>query len=305
LRAEQFVEFRRDDMSYADGLRLAIPLLRQVLEIEPGFIDGWLDLAKASYRLSGQLAGEQAAAMLAQYYDYLEKARQLDPDHPVVLAWQAGGDFGDGVDTQTVATRYEMSIGRVDKALAMAELAVDRDPKCADCWYVLSQILRDIGRHGESVDAAEIATALGMDLEFSIAKTRLYQHDPDAMLALFDDNYPDYPQGLWAYTMGLYTVGRMAEFDDVFADLRDDWGDVVPFEVAMVYAWSGKLDAAFEWLRTTIELNAYELQLEYRSPFLFNLHGDPRWEEILRKIERHPEQLAKIEFDPEIPAVNR
>ena len=111
-------------------------------------------------------------------------------------------------------------------------------------------------------------------LEFSIAKTQLYQHNPDGMLALIDDNRPTDAKGLWAYSMALYTAGRTPEFEDVFAELRDNWGDAVPLEIAMVHAWSGDIDTAFQWLERTIELDAVELQLEYRSPFFFNLHGE-------------------------------
>jgi adenylate cyclase len=328
LRAEQLVTLaQRGNEDEAEVLQQAIPMLEQALDIEPDFVEGWLTLAKAAIWLERYLAGEQADDMLALYTEAHGQAKRLDPDHPIVLAWQAAGDFFDGDDTQAIAKMFEraieaapttpdvirparqfvMSIGRFDKALAMAELAVDRDPKCPDCWYVLSQVLRDIGRPGEAEDAAEIATALGMDLRFSIAKTQLYQHNPDGMLALIEDDDAEQwsVQSCWGYSMAFYTAGRMVEFDDAFAKLRNEYGNVAPLEVAMVYAWSGDIDAAFEWLERTIEPNPYELQLEYLSPFFFKLRGDPRWDGMLRRIERHPEQLAKIRFDPKIPVVNR
>ena len=325
LRAEQLLRSGARPDDYFEALSEAIPLLQQALEIEPDFIDGWLSLSLASYRLWDRNSREPDVAIRDLSDEAFEHARQINPEHPVVLAWQAGFAFTRSGDTQTIASQYERaitaapttadvirpaqqfvrSIDRFDVATAMAELAVDRDPKCADCWYVLSQIYRDDGRYAESEDAAEVALALGMALEFSIAKTQLYQHNAKGMLTLFDDEYPVDGHALWGYSTALYTAGRMAEFTDVFTELRDEWGDIIPLEVAMVYAWSGGVDEAFEWIDRTIEQNPYEMQLDYRQPFFFNLHGDPRWNDVLRRIDRHPEQLAKIEFDPEIPEVAR
>jgi hypothetical protein len=147
--------------------------------------------------------------------------------------------------------------------------------------------------------------ALGAPLEFSIAITRLYQHDAAPMLEVIGPDLDDVAQAYWAYSLALFTAGRQTEFERTFATLRERWGDVAPIRVAIVYAWSDDVDAAFEWLVRAIDPSPYELQLEYLSPLFDNLRGDPRWNELLRRIERHPEQLAKIEFDPDIPEVRR
>jgi tetratricopeptide (TPR) repeat protein len=326
LRANHLNTFGVDDGSSEDAARLALELLEQAVAIDPAFIDAWLELSLASYRLWRHEGKPPESPMLARSDEAIEHARRLDAEHPVLLAYQAGGAFLEGQgDTQTIASQLEKaieaaptnpdvirasrqfaaSIGRVDSAVAMAELAVDRDPRCALCWYVLSQALRDAGRNAEAEDAGKMALSLGMNLEFSIATTQLYQHNPDGMLARFTNDRPDNAQGLWAYAMALHTAGRSEEFESVFAELRDNFADDAPLEIGMVYAWSGNTDAAFAWLGRAAESKPADLQTRYRSPFLFNLHGDPRWDDLLRRIERHPEQLAKIEFDPDIPEVQR
>ena len=73
----------------------------------------------------------------------------------------------------------------------------------------------------------------------------------------------------------------------------------------MIYAWSGEIDSAFGWLERAESVDIGAVQRLYLSPFLYNLRGDPRWNELLYRIERHPEQLAKIQFDPDIPEVRR
>ena len=328
VRGEHLVEGRGGGGSYAEALEEAIPLLEQVVVIEPQFIDGWIKLAKARYRLWEQRGSMRDSSLLAGYEEAIGAARRLDPDHPVVVTWDAIARFFEGgheqqaiaseveraieaaptnPDVMRPARQFVMSIGRIDKALAMAELAVDRDPKCPDCWYVLSQVLRDVGRIDESLQAAEVAMALGLPLDYSIAKTRLYKHEPEAMLELGRSitGFLDTPWQASNHAMALYTAGRQDEFDQVFAEFRDKWGETEPLDVAMVYAWSGQVDSAFAWLDRAVSVNLGRLQEFYLSPFLYGLHGDPRWNEMLRRIERHPEQLAKIEFDPDIPAVRR
>lgn len=329
VRADQLVQTGASSGTAEDRYREAVALLQQAVDIEPGYVDAWLDLSLASYRLylRSEKSDENALSLADEAF---ERARVLDPRHPVVLSYLAYGAFEAGAETQEAASLWERainaaptnpdvirpaqlfirSIARFDKALAMAELAVDRDPKCADCWYVLSQILRDVGRHDESERAAEVAVALGYDLTFSIAITRLYQHDAQPMLAYFDGKGVDNAQAAWAYALALFSAGREAEFDAVFRRLREDFvgtngKHLAPHRVAMVYAWSGRADEAFTWLEAAVEQARFDLQVNYRSPFLFNLHGDRRWDDVLRRIERHPEQLAKIRFDPKIPAVSR
>ncbi len=330
VRGEHLVKDGREDLTTGEALEMAIPLLEQVVAIEPEFIDGWIRLAQAHIRLWQQRGSIPDPSQFAGYTEAMDVARRLNPDHPVVVAWDATEKFWrGGHDQQAIASEFEraveaaptnpdvmlparqfvMSIGRVDKALAMAELAVDRDPKCADCWYVMAQILRDVGRIDESLRAAEIAMDLGIPLEYSIAKTRLYRHEPEAMLAFAAradvPKFMEYPEQASSYAMALYTASRQAEFEQVLANNRNRWGETNPLDIAMPYAWSGDIDGAFGWLDRAVAVDIGGVQRRYLSPFLYNLRGDPRWNELLRRIERHPEQLARIQFDPDIPEVRR
>ncbi len=327
VRGEHLVQDVQEGLTTAEALEMAIPLLEQVVAIEPEFIDGWIRLAQAHVRLWMQRGSNPGSPLITDYAEAMDGARRLNPDHPVVVTWDATEKFWQGGhDQQAIASeiaraveaaptnpdvmlparQFVMSIGRVDKALAMAELSVDRDPKCADCWYVLAQTLRDVGRIDESLQAAEVAMALGADLEYSVATTRLYRHEPEAMLELnFGADFFDYPWQASVHTMALYTAGRQGEFEEALERVRDRWSETDPLFIAMIYAWSGQIDSAFGWLDRAESVDIGGVQRLYLSPFLYNLRGDPRWNELLYRIERHPEQLAKIEFDPDIPEVRR
>ena len=43
------------------------------------------------------------------------------------------------------------------------------------------------------------------------------------------------------------------------------------------------------------------LMLIYRQPFFAPSHEDPRWQAVLERLGRTPEQLEAIEFDPQLP----
>ena len=206
LQASHLMEIDKPGISAAERLEMAITLLEQAVEIEPEYVDAWLELTLARFWLARRVGEERAEELRALSEQSFDRAQTIDPNHPVVLAYDGGGRFLQGGDTQTIASLLERaveaaptdpdvvraarqfmtSIGRDAEAVAIAELAVDRDPKCPQCWYVLSQALRDAGRSEKAEHAGEIALSLGMPLEFSIAKTQLYQHNPDGMLDLYD-----------------------------------------------------------------------------------------------------------------------
>ena len=192
-------------------------------------------------------------------------------------------------------------IGRPDQAIALGEYAIARNPRCAVCFHQLSMAYRDSGRLEEAEANGNIARALGMQLDYSIAKTKLQQGRAEEALLVFEQMDGRNHQKLHAMAMALYSLGRQAEFEATFAELRERWGDEKPSFVAMVYAWAGDADAAFDWLDRAIEKEAFDVIREYSSPFFRNLHTDPRWDAILEKIGRSPEQLAAIEFNVMLP----
>ena len=140
-----------------------------------------------------------------------------------------------------------------------------------------------------------------MRLDYSIAKTKLQQGRAEEALLVFEQMDGRNHQKLHAMAMALYSLGRQAEFEATFAELRERWGDEQPIFIALVYSWAGDTEAAFAWLDRAIEKEAFAVIRVYASPFFRNLHADPRWDAILEKIGRSPEQLAAIEFNVMLP----
>ena len=82
---------------------------------------------------------------------------------------------------------------------------------------------------------------------------------------------------------------------------HDDWRNVVWLGQTKAFAWRNEPDSAFEWLDRSLAKYRLQVLMTNQNPEFRNLYDDPRWDEFLRRIERHPDQLAEIRFDPQIP----
>jgi hypothetical protein len=101
--------------------------------------------------------------------------------------------------------------------------------------------------------------------------------------------------------MALHDLGRAAEFDSTFSELRERWGGRWPSEVAHVYAWTGGADSAFEWLEKAVLQNEDGLNTQFLVPFYVPIHDDPRWAAFRERTGTSEEQLAVIEFEVALP----
>jgi hypothetical protein len=64
--------------------------------------------------------------------------------------------------------------------------------------------------------------------------------------------------------------------------LSDGWG---PF-IAMVHAYRGEADQAFELLEVEYERRASMLLSIDEDPLFVNLHADPRWDDLIQRIDK-------------------
>jgi tetratricopeptide (TPR) repeat protein len=121
------------------------------------------------------------------------------------------------------------------------------------------------------------------------------------MIALWEDQDGEHWQSVSYHAMALYTAGRKAESDALMGRLIELFGETHPFEIAQAWAWRGDADEAFEWLDRALLIDRPQVVTWNRSPEFELLYDDPRWDEFLRRIERHPDQVAAIRFDPKLP----
>ncbi|MBK5097267.1 MAG: tetratricopeptide repeat protein [Gemmatimonadetes bacterium] len=266
--------------SIDEGAALAREAADRALAIDPEYAAAYAALGQIEQTLTNDLA---AAA------PYISRALRLEPTNPDIISRAA-----------TLAR----DLGRLDEASALFEYAVARDPVNSSGHHNLGTVYLWSGRLDEAIASFQTALALSpgrIASQYGIGSALLVAGDAEAALDAFALEEGDEEYRIKGMALAFHDLGRMAEFEAAFRELRDTWGERWPSEVAHVYAWIGDVDAAFEWLDRGVLLNEDGLGSQYLRPLLAPLHEDPRWLEFRERTGTSDEQLATIEFEVTLP----
>jgi tetratricopeptide (TPR) repeat protein len=195
------------------------------------------------------------------------------------------------------------NVGRLDKALALYDVVVRRDPVNVAALQNLSYVQTMAGRYDASI--ASLRTVLGLSpgraqAHLQLGVAMLLKGDAQAALAEIEQETSE----VWrmiGLPMALYALGRKADSDAALAALIAKYEKDGPYNIAYDYAFRGEADKAFEWLDKAIEYHDTGLGEIVPQNLFDKIHADPRWLPFLRKIGKAPEQLAKIEFKVTLP----
>jgi adenylate cyclase len=303
-----------------EGWEKSNELYRQVLAIAPDYASAWAGIGRNYNNLNvmGALP-KQEAIRLAR--EASEKALSIDPENVMAirnLSVIASGWEGDFVtatqlmeraltlepanpDTISNASTLIKYLGRLEEAIKLGQYAVERDPVNPIGFLNLAQNSVMAGRPDEGIAAAHTAMALSpgtAGAQYWIGEAFLSKGEPEAALAAFLQEQDD-EWRVKGTALASYEMGRQAEYEEAFAELRDKWGDRWPIEVAHVYAWIGEVDEVFLWLEKELEVNG--LGGVTVDPFFTSLHDDPRWQPLMEKAGLSDQQLAAIHFEVNLP----
>jgi len=81
----------------------------------------------------------------------------------------------------------------------------------------------------------------------------------------------------------------------------EKFGSDQPGFAATMFAYRGNADAAFEWLHKAVAAHDPQAATVSGEPLFDYLHGDTRWQSLLRTLNLAPDQLAKIELKVKLP----
>jgi len=195
------------------------------------------------------------------------------------------------------------SLGRLDDALALAEVLVHRDPVNVSVLFNLGLYQRYAGRLDAAI--ATYRTVLSLvpgrgNAHAQLGSALLLRGDAKGALAEIEQETSE-SWKMFGLPMVYHALGRKADSDAALAALIRKYEKDAPYNIAYVYAYRGEADKAFEWLDKAIAYDDSGLA-DVVSENLFNkLRADPRWLPFLRKIGKGPEQLARIEFKVMLP----
>jgi TolB-like protein len=320
LEAGQIVSLLR-----GDEFEKAAVLLHQALAIEPDYVDALVTL-NLVYWVTRQRDWPAREEELTERLQAVRaRVLALDPDNVEIKASIAWDKRNLENDITGAARLYEEAlatepsnlaalrgagwlaviIGKTELAIRILEYVAERDPLTIWNHDNLGKVYRDAGRYEDALRAFTMADRLKPQAagRRELGLTRLLTGDPAAALEDFEqlegDNYQ-----LIGRAMAFYSLGREEESTEALQQLRQRLEkDNIPWPhaFARIYAWIGKPDEAFRYLRITAEHYPNWLTRASFNPFLNKLHDDPRWLPFLQEIGRTPEQLEEIKFSPRLP----
>ena len=220
-------------------------------------------------------------AKIAFWYEWVwaateresKRANQLDPNFP---------------DYYPV---YLAAIGRGDEAIKMQEFVQQRSPLDLNVNLDSASLLKDVGRLDESFEQTRRALELDPNFWWShqnlgLVYERKKQY-PEAIAALEKARLMEANASNIGYLGYVYgAAGKKAEALRVLEDLKDLSGRryVSPYNFALIYSGLGDRDEAFAWLERAIDERSYEVTLLKVETALENLHSDPRFTSLLKRL---------------------
>ena len=86
------------------------------------------------------------------------------------------------------------------------------------------------------------------------------------------------------YALTYYALGRKKESDAALRELMMKYHASNAFEIATIYAFRNQTDEAFEWLDRAYAQRDPSMMSTKLEPLLKNLHHDPRFAALLKKL---------------------
>jgi len=264
------------DRSIQESKELALNAINQALKINPDFVPAHKLLCWSA------MAYDNDLATAARHYQH---GLELDPTNITYIAHFLAG------------------LGRYEEAIAFQQETVSRDPVNDGSHYSLAVYCIFNGDLDCALAADQTALKLRPGRAFvnsDIGLIYLLKNNPEAALATFEKETDELTR-IKGTALAFHDLGRKAEFETAFAELQDRWGDKWPSEIAMVYAWIGDKNAAFQWLDKEIEVNGtYGWTQIPQDAHFRNLNNDPRWQALLTRVGVSDSQLAAIEFNVDL-----
>ena len=200
-----------------------------------------------------------------------------------------------------------MALDRVEEALPFAELSIERDPLCGVCLLNLGRIYQMLGRLDDADQQMLIASTVLKDATAPArlrAELQLLRGKPQAAREMFGQLPASNARCQAGTAVALYALGRRSDFEAALADLFSTRPNDYSL-IATIYAQIGDPDTAFTLLeRGMVDQTQRQLLVAGlpRPSAWMPYQNDQRWTDYLEAIDRSPERLRAVNFNPMAPA---
>jgi TolB-like protein/DNA-binding winged helix-turn-helix (wHTH) protein/Flp pilus assembly protein TadD len=310
LRGRHFLEQRT-----ADGIRLARENFERAIALEPGYAFAYVGLADA-HLLSATYSDVPASEAMARARKAVLTARELDDHEPAAHAWLgiilaehdwdwtgAEREFRRAIElnpnfayAHKLYAEHLSYMGRFDEAIAEARLARRLDPLSVVANGLVGLVLYRARQYESASEALERANELDPGhplpyLPLGLALSMLERHD-EAVAALEQGVAASARNSEMLAQLALVygRAGRNDRARAVLAELerRAESQHVSPFALALVHTGLGDRDAAIGALESAYRAREWYLCVLKTEPTLDPLRPDPRYQDLLRKVDLAP-----------------
>jgi TolB-like protein/Flp pilus assembly protein TadD len=295
-----------------DGYRRAVAAYRSAVASDPHYAAAYAGLAVAEAYLAdgiGDSAGLDRASAAA------DRAIALAPHEAQgyaargflrsTWAWDwtgAQADLAKALELDpndaSVLRRHSflsLQEGRRSEAITTGRKLVELDPLSAPAWDSLALVLMVSGDYTAAREALRQALAIDPARVFTLHRAaiiELLDRRPREALAaaqkLRADDDGSQAFRLQDITLAEYSLGHAKQSQQALDEMIAHNAKGAPYTIAVAYAWRGEPDKAFDWLERAYQQRDGGLAGLKIDPVIASLHGDPRYEAMLKKINLSP-----------------
>jgi TolB-like protein len=304
------------------------PLLNRAIELDPDYVPALLALARVYNRRSQDTPDDVREHFEREVRALVDRALALDPENGLAHGWSGWVLWFYDEDRAAAVREFERALaldrtnvdmlhgaqqiarllGQYDEAIILGRYETLQDPICARCYWQLGVSYLVAGDLTASEGAFRTVAKFDAgsddtDPYLMLGVIQLLRSDGVAALTEFSNLPENSPNRLVGTALASHTLGDEAARDaavDSLSKMEDASRWLAP-----IYAWMGDRDRAFEAIRVNLDARYFWYGgLSVRQdPVFRNLHDDPRWDDVLRRLGWTPDRLPADDLELDIPPV--
>lgn len=284
-----------------EGFQEAEKAFQSALDIDPEYQMARVGLA-ATW-LEREASGDKQPLLLENARDAVATALQSRPELPAAHGllsyirrnhdwdWQGALDAAEQAlslspgdpELMSTASLSLFTLGQFEKAGELMESAVRLDPLNLLRRLRLGMLQEFSGEYEQSLTSYRVAIELNPELpgvRAYRARIKIIQENPDSALKESDQEIDPFWKR-YSRILALSAQQHDDEAESLLDQMIADDGHHAAYQVTEILAFRGDIDEAFEWLQRAYDQKDGGMREVLGNYFLRNLHGDPRWEEML------------------------
>jgi len=284
-----------------DGFQKAEESFRSALEIEPayerarvGLAGLWLErgtmgdteeslVENAREALAATLRSRPDLAEAHGLISYLRRNYDWDWHGALEAAQQALSLSPGDPELMSTASLAMFTLGQFDLAGDLLRTSVSQDPLNLLRRLRLGLLQEFSGEYPQALSSYR--QIIGLNPEFPgarayRARVKIIQEKPDSAMRESEQEIDPFWKR-YSRILALVALERHDEAELLLEQMIADDGHHAAYQVAEILAFRGDIDKAFEWIQRARQQKDGGMREILGNYFLRNLHGDPRWEEML------------------------